>query len=98
MASATAMVAEQGLKPDPLLLLAMAAEYVNNKDVMEDNPRENEALGGPGGEGGWRGNPGEIEVAGESPSVNMPQSMLYYIQQMFSATKIRLMTNVLKTG
>ena len=36
LAFAAAMVAEQGLKPNPLLvLLALAAEYVKNKDVMD---------------------------------------------------------------
>ena len=29
------MVDEQGLKPDPLLVLAMAAEYVKNKDTVD---------------------------------------------------------------
>ena len=35
MASATAMVAEYGLKQDPFLVLAMTVEYVKNKDVMD---------------------------------------------------------------
>ena len=29
------MVDEQGLKPNPLLVLAMAAEYVKNKDTVD---------------------------------------------------------------
>ena len=35
MASIVAMVAEQGLKPDPLLVLVMVAKYVKNKDVVD---------------------------------------------------------------
>ena len=35
MASTAAMVVEQGLKPDPLLVQATAVEYVKNKDAVD---------------------------------------------------------------